>query len=128
KMPYWATFYINPMKYTPWMTDNIIWNGTFDGKFLDKAHTINVFNQHIEEVKRYVPPERLLVYEVKQGWGPLCRFLDVPIPEDKPFPYLNDKERWHQRVNRRNRLFALVSIALPFVALFIGWRLFRKLL
>ena len=29
--------------------------------------------------------------QVKQGWGPLCEFLDVPIP-DCPFPRVNDTE------------------------------------
>ena len=126
KMPYWASFYINPMKYTPLMTDHIIWDGTFDGKFTDREHTINVFKKHIEEVKSYVPPEKLLVYEVKQGWEPLCRFLNVPIPEGKPFPLLNDKVHWHKRITRRNRFFGLVSIALPLVSLYWGWYFLRK--
>ena len=48
-----------------------------------------MFNRHNEEVKRRVPKERLLVYEVKEGWKPLCEFLGVEEP-DKPFPHLND--------------------------------------
>ncbi len=43
------------------------------------------FNDWVEEVKKVVPKERLLVYEVKQGWKPLCEFLDLPIPEGE-FP------------------------------------------
>jgi Sulfotransferase domain len=38
-----------------------------------------------------VPPERLLVYEVGDGWEPLCRFLGVPVP-DEPFPHVNATE------------------------------------
>ena len=34
------------------------------------------------------PKERLLVYDLKEGWGPLCEFLEVPVP-DKPFPHKN---------------------------------------
>ncbi len=69
--------------------DDAIWQGTFDGRFEDREYAIAVFERHNEAVRRYVPPERLLVFDVKQGWEPLCRFLDVEVP-DGPFPYLND--------------------------------------
>ncbi len=78
------------------MIDQLIWNDTFHNRFEDKEHAISVFNQHNEEVKAYVPPEKLLVYQVKEGWGPLCTFLDVPMP-DMPFPYLNDRESFLAR-------------------------------
>src|SRR5438552_18713338 len=42
-----------------------------------------------EKVKSLVPPERLLVMNVKEGWAPLCKFLDMPIPAE-PFPRAND--------------------------------------
>jgi len=71
------------------MAEEIIWQGTFDGRFEDKDHAIGVFDRHNEEVQQRVPQEQLLVYEVKQGWGPLCEFLGVEVP-DKPFPHLND--------------------------------------
>ena len=45
--------------------------------------------QHMKEVKAWVPPERLLEFNAKQGCEPLCTFLDVPVPEE-PFPHLND--------------------------------------
>jgi hypothetical protein len=71
------------------MTTEIVWQGAFGGKFEDKRHAIEVFNRHNEEVRRRVPQERLLVYDVKEGWGPLCEFLGVEEP-DQPFPRLND--------------------------------------
>ncbi|HEY0739484.1 MAG TPA: sulfotransferase, partial [Herpetosiphonaceae bacterium] len=71
-------------------------------KFVDKDSGIEVFNRHNEEVQRVVPPERLLVYDVKQGWEPLCAFLGVPVP-DKPFPHLNDTAEFQQMVERRER-------------------------
>ncbi len=39
------------------------------------------YNRWVEEVKRYVPKDRLLVFSVKEGWAPLCKFLDLPIPD-----------------------------------------------
>ncbi len=35
------------------------------------------------------PKEQLLDYNVRDGWGPLCQFLGVPVPDDKPFPHRN---------------------------------------
>ncbi|MEO8742597.1 MAG: sulfotransferase, partial [Lysobacteraceae bacterium] len=42
------------------------------------------------DVKAAVPPDRLLVFTVNEGWKPLCDFLGVPIPET-PFPNVNDR-------------------------------------
>ena len=51
------------------------------------------------QVKTSLPPEKLLVFDVKEGWEPLCRFLEVPVP-DKPFPRLNDTEAFRERVRQ----------------------------
>ena len=73
-----------------------IWEGIFHGRLEDKAHTLEVFNNHIEEVKRTIPRERLLIFEARQGWKPLCAFLGVPIPARKPFPHVNDGAMWRR--------------------------------
>lgn len=63
----------------------------FQGRFLDKAFMEKVFNDHHEAVKNYVPADKLLVFEARQGWEPLCTFLDVEVPAE-PFPHTNKKE------------------------------------
>jgi sulfotransferase family protein len=50
-----------------------------------------------EEVQRTVPPERLLVWSVSDGWEPLCEFLELPIP-DTDFPHLNDSNQFAERI------------------------------
>ena len=40
-------------------------------------------------MRALVPPKQLLVFDVKEGWAPLCEFLQVPVP-DVPFPNIND--------------------------------------
>ncbi|CAK0792099.1 unnamed protein product [Prorocentrum cordatum] len=40
------------------------------------------------EVEATVPAEKLLVFNVKEGWGPLCAFLNVSVPS-QPFPRVN---------------------------------------
>jgi hypothetical protein len=98
------------------LANEIIWQGTFEGRFEDKGYAIEVFERHNEEVKRRVPPERLLVYEVKQGWGPLCEFLGVPEPEE-PFPRLNDTAQMRRGMKAVRALAVAAPVAL---ALSIG--------
>ncbi len=62
---------------------------TFDNRFEERAHAIEVFTQHNREVRNTIDPSRLLVFEARDGWEPLCRFLNVPIPAD-PYPHVND--------------------------------------
>jgi hypothetical protein len=98
------------------MAEQIIWQGTFNGKFEDKHHAIEVFNRHNEEVQRRVPKGRLLVYEVKQGWGPLCEFLGVEEP-DKPFPHINDAGE----IQRLILVVRILSVGIPTaLALVVG--------
>ncbi|MGH8933621.1 MAG: sulfotransferase family protein [Egibacteraceae bacterium] len=99
--------------------DQLIWDHTFGGRFTDRRHAIEVFERHNEEVKRHVPPERLLVYQVSEGWAPLCEFLGVAAP-DMPFPHLNDSQEFHARIRRRRAIaygvpvggLALVGLAI----------------
>ena len=63
----------------------------------DRAHCIDVYNKHNEEVRRTIPAARLLVFNVAEGWEPLCKFLDVPVPA-RPFPSVNSTEEF-QRVH-----------------------------
>lgn len=77
--------------------DEIIWNGNFRGNFPNREKTIATYKEYIEDVKKTVPADRLLVYDVSQGWEPLCAFLGVPVPEGHPFPRKNDRKSF-QRV------------------------------
>jgi len=69
----------------------VIMEDHFQGRFLDKTFMEEVFNKHNQEVKKYVPANKLLVIDVSEGWEPLCTFLGVPIPEE-PLPHTNKRE------------------------------------
>ena len=69
----------------------------FQGRFLDKEFMEKIFNEHNEEVKKYVPADKLLVFDVSESWEPLCKFLDVEVP-DEPLPHTNKKEDFHEMV------------------------------
>ncbi len=78
--------------------DEVIWNGNLQGSFLDRERTIRIYKDYIEEVKRTVPSERLLVYDVSEGWEPLCAFLEVPVPQGKSFPFKNDRKSFRKMI------------------------------
>jgi hypothetical protein len=84
------------MEYFRQMCDATNWHGTFGGRFGDRDHAIRVFTEHIDEVRRTVEPDRLLEYEIGQGWQPLCDFLGRPVPA-QPFPRLNDTASFQER-------------------------------
>jgi len=73
------------------MMEDLGWKGMFHDNFEDKDATIKVFKDNIEQVKKHVPKEKLLVFSVKEGWEPLCKFLDVSVPST-PFPHVNNRE------------------------------------
>ncbi|MEZ5025162.1 MAG: sulfotransferase [Chitinophagales bacterium] len=76
--------------------DLSIWDGLFKGNFEDKESSIRIFNEWTEEVKRTIPEEKLLIFQAKEGWEPLCNFLDKPIPE-VPYPNVNNTAEFLER-------------------------------
>ncbi len=109
--------------------DRFIWEGTFRGRFDDRKFAIEVFNRHNERVREVVPPDRLLIFEVREGWEPLCSFLGVPIPAGKPFPHLNDTAEFRSGVVRgvwimRTVLFTIVALAVFFLV-WVATRILR---
>jgi hypothetical protein len=72
------------------MSRKLIWRRALAGTMEDRGRAIAQYNQHIEDVRAAVPAEKHLVYSADQGWGPLCKFLGVPVPAG-PFPIVNDR-------------------------------------
>lgn len=70
--------------------------GPLHGHFHDREFLIDYFRRHTEEVTAAIPPDRLLVYQVSEGWGPLCDFLGVPVP-DETFPSENSRAEFIAR-------------------------------
>ncbi len=97
------------------LADHLVWEDTFHGRFENRAYAMEVFERQNEAVRRRVPPQRLLVFDVREGWAPLCDFLGVEAP-DKPFPHLNEAREM------RRRLLGLVALsaAAPGLAVLAG--------
>jgi hypothetical protein len=100
------------------MHDKIIWGDNLKGVFEDREKTIEVYKEWIEEVKRNVPAEKLLVYEVKEGWGPLCDFLGLPVPAT-PFPHINERKSFIRLIRLLKVLNWLVPVLILLFAVFL---------
>lgn len=79
------------------MVQKLILRSSFAGNVEDPVHLAKVYEAHNEEVRRTIPADRLLVYQVKEGWEPLCKFLGVPVPA-ADFPSVNSTEDFQARV------------------------------
>jgi len=89
--PSWAGF-LN-------MIDRLLWEG--EGTFAQNSDSpeqmIETMHRHNATVQSVIPAERLLVWNVAEGWEPLCEFLEVPVP-DEPFPHVNDRREFLNRI------------------------------
>jgi hypothetical protein len=85
-----------PFRLQQTMVQRMILDETFGGRLDDRAHAIDVYQRHNAAVREAIAPDRLLVFEVAEGWEKLCSFLDRPVPEED-FPRLNDSASFRDR-------------------------------
>lgn len=106
------------------------WKKICDGMLRDCGRTPGEYGpilieEHDRIVKEIVPRDRLLVLDLKEGWEPLCKFLDKPVP-NQPFPRTNDAE-----VSDKIALRMFAKLGLMWLGLFtvmggsayMGWKL-----
>lgn len=105
-MPGWMKALVPKARTITRMVNNTVWARVFHGRFEDYEYARKVFEDHEAAVKAAIPPERLLVFEPKQGWAPLCAFLGKPVPEE-PFPHVNDTAEFKKRVAQMKRMEAI---------------------
>ena len=80
------------------------------------------YDNHIKRVKEIVPKDQLLIYNIKDGWEPLCNFLNVPIPTDQPFPCINlrkDLIKFNEHAANQIIKNGIIYKVLPFIVLTI---------
>jgi len=122
-LPAWVRRTAPVLRTVYGMIEATIWQGTFHGRFEDPEYAQSVYREHIETVQRTIPAEALLVFDVRDGWAPLCSFLDMPIPEGLAFPHSNEAKVIKGQVRLLKwgwwSLVALTAIGLATLA----WRL-----
>jgi len=82
------------------MTRDLIVERVFSGILDDRDHVLTAYRRNIEAVRAGLPKERLLVFDVAEGWAPLCAFLDLPVPA-APFPRTNTTQDFLDRMAER---------------------------
>ena len=87
---------------------------------LGEAATVDFFKAWTDEVKRNVPKDRLLVFDVKEGWEPLAEFLGVDIPEEV-FPNLNDSAQFKWSLTKMYYMGRIYAIGFPIGILGCIW-------
>lgn len=112
--PRWLLAVVPQLRRVFGMHDKLLWGKTFGGRPIKAAHAMAVFEAHNAAVKAAIPPERLLVFEAKQGWVPLCAFLGVPVPEG-PYPNVNDTAEFKGRITLMKRLRLVPWIVLAVI-------------
>lgn len=104
------------------------WEGDFE------ANGKRRFMEYYKEVRSLVPEGSLLEYQMGDGWKPLCDFLELPTPDGKPFPHINDANGFVNRCRRRNRkqmlnvLFRVMVLGCSMTAIFLGGIMTRRCL
>ena len=83
------------------LAHRLVVDGVFDNRISDRAFATDAFNAHIAEVQAALPASRLLTFDVRQGWEPLCAFLGVPVP-GITFPKLNSSKQFVEEWTKEN--------------------------
>lgn len=83
-----------PPQIADWlrMVTKVVIDRSLGGR-TDRDGIMAAFNEHEAAVKAEIPASRLLIHQAKDGWGPLCDFLGVPVPETA-YPRTNSKEEF----------------------------------
>jgi hypothetical protein len=113
-VPRWLRWLVPPVNRLVSMVSRIVWDGVFAGRFEDRSYTISIFNQHIEEVRKNIPADRLLIHSAKEGWAPICEFLKVPVPQTA-YPRVNEAKDIKRMVSLLKALSWLPWVLLGYV-------------
>ncbi|MFC4308514.1 sulfotransferase family protein [Steroidobacter flavus] len=87
-----------------------VYRAAYGERFDDHDALIATFHKHNAEVKEYFSSDRLLVFDVRQGWGPLCEFLGVTVPET-PFPRTWARDVWDKDLSTMRARFEKLYVS-----------------
>ena len=64
----------------------------------DEAATKAAYERHNAEVRASVPASQLVDWQPRDGWGPICTRLGMPVP-DEAFPHTNTRAEMRARIS-----------------------------
>ncbi|KAG7405071.1 hypothetical protein LZL87_014244 [Fusarium oxysporum] len=93
--------------------------GFFEARNVQEArnNAREVYERHYRQLREVVPPEKLLVYRMGEGWEPICGFLDKPVP-DVEFPWINEAAALKAKISGKikSHIVQAVIVVMPWVA------------
>jgi hypothetical protein len=95
---YFSSKRIRQLMRLGWLIQKIIYKQTFGYQMFNKEEAIRRYEAHNQKVIETVPADKLLVYNVQEGWTPLCNFIGKEIP-NVPFPKTNKPDHFHNMKN-----------------------------
>jgi hypothetical protein len=90
-----------------------------------RANAKRTYRDHYDRIRRVTPKDRLLLFDLKDGWAPLCAFLNRPIP-DVPFPRVNETRAVQEKVQRiiaesfKRALINLIKKVIPALGVIVA--------
>ena len=129
---HWLWRGIPSMKYQ-FKLMTIVFKLPFGKETLDKDHIVKKYYEWIEAVTKLVDEDRLIIYNVKQGWIPLCKALKLEIPEkyaDKPDEFIraNDSKEMKKRISCAGKMIKAADIIAVIIILFIVYYVINMLI
>lgn len=69
----------------------------YGSRLAEKDASIAAYRRNNQRVRELIPADRLLVFNVADGWDPLCAHLGVPVPAE-PFPNTHPREEFWEEL------------------------------
>ncbi len=86
----------------------------------DKEWALAYYHRRLAHIKRVVPKKQLLIFDVRDGWEPLCTFLGKKVPT-QPFPKVNARGQTTSKIDGSCLSIIIVSclalVLLPLLAI-----------
>ena len=131
RWPSWQILrYTDPNSCGAWCRHNeLIWNHFCDGEYDNREKCKERFLEHYEHVRRVVPGDRLLEYDIKEGWKPVTDFLDLPefsstVSRNSTADFVKAMElRWIQFIKNSLQNLTIPALAL---SLLVGSMTYAK--
>ena len=80
----------------------------------EKEASVRYYKNWVDHIKKTVPPKKLLIVESKEGWDPLCNFLNLKAPEE-PYPRVNDRGAKQNHFVKTKYLAIFVVFVIPII-------------
>lgn len=110
------------------------WNQLIDFSDFTRDDAHKIYNRHYNFVRDVVSQQakdqnnsKLLEYDIKDGWGPLCEFLEIPDP-GIPMPRGNEKQVFVKRFEKALLLTLSTIVKRLCIVGVVAWVVVRMLL